>query len=260
MNMKQAGTRLAIVSLMTVLVAACATQSGGSSAKGWNVDELSKALTASSRPQADKARDADRKPAQLMTFLGVAPGMTVLDVIAAGGYVTDALAVAVGPSGKVYTQNPPGVLRAREGANDKALTERLANNRLPNVVRVDSDLPAAAIPPGSVDVAITAMNLHDIYNRDAAAAATFAKNVYATLKPGGVFGVIDHMGVVGGENAKLHRMPKQAAIDVLKSAGFTLEEESNVLANPADDHTKGVFDTTLRGKTDQFVLRLRKPK
>jgi len=260
MKIDLAPMRLAITAIAAVLVSACATQSGGSAAKAWKVDDLSKALAASSRPQADKARDADRKPAQLMTFLGVEPGMTTLDVIAAGGYVTDVLAVAVGPTGKVYTQNPPGLLRARDGANDKALTERMANNRLPNVTRVDSDLPAAAIPAGSVDVAVTAMNLHDIYNRDAAAATTFAKNIYATLKPGGVFGVIDHVGVVGGENAKLHRMPKQAAIDVLKSAGFTLEQESNVLANAADDHTKGVFDASLRGKTDQFVLKMRKPK
>ena len=251
--------RRAFIGLASVVLVTGALQSGAAS-KGWTVDALSKALSSSSRPQADKDRDADRKPAQLMTFFGAEPGMNALDVIAAGGYMTDVLAVAVGPKGKVYTQNPPMLLRMREGANDKALTERLANNRVPNVVRVDSDLPAAAIPAGSVDIAVTAMNLHDLYNRDPAAATTFAKNVYDALKPGGVFGVVDHVGVAGGENAKLHRMPKQAAIDTLKAAGFTLEEESNVLANPADDHTKGVFDGSLRGKTDQFVLKMRKPK
>jgi predicted methyltransferase len=259
MNIHSSVLRRAFIGLAGVAFVAGALQTSAAS-KGWTVDSLSKALTSSSRPQADKDRDADRKPAQLMTFFGVEPGMTALDVIAAGGYMSDVLAVAVGPKGKVYIQNPPMVLQSRGGANEKALTERAANNRLPNAVRVDSDFPAASIPPGSVDVAITAMNLHDIYNRDAAAAGAFAKNVYDTLKPGGVFGVVDHVGVVGGDNAKLHRMPKQAAIDVLKSAGFTVEEESNVLANSADDHTKGVFDASLRGKTDQFVLKMRKPK
>ena len=104
------------------------------------------------------------------------------------------------------------------------------------------------------------MNLHDIYNRDAAAGQKFLKDVFTTLKPGGVFGVIDHVGNLGGENQKLHRMPKSVAIDGAKAAGFVVEAESNVLAHPNDDHTKAVFDPTLRGKTDQSALKLRKPK
>ena len=91
-----------------------------------------------------------------MQFFGVKPGMTTVDIIALGGYVTEALSVAVGPNGKVYAQNPPVALQLRDGMYAKALTDRLANNRLPNVVRVDGDLPASSqIPLGSVDVAIT---------------------------------------------------------------------------------------------------------
>jgi predicted methyltransferase len=84
--------------------------------------------------------------------------------------------------------------------------------------------------------------------------------MYAALKPGGVLAVIDHVGVAGQDNAKLHRMLPQQARDVLTKAGFTIEAESKLLANPADDHTKIVFDPSVRGHTDQFVFRARKPR
>jgi predicted methyltransferase len=234
--------------------------SGQSPAKSWKTPDLAAALAAPTRPQADRDRDADRKPADSVVFFGVQPGMTVLDVWAAGGYFTEVLSVAVGPTGKVYSQNPPILLKVRDGANDKAITQRLADNRLANVVRVDSDLPAAAIPPGSVDIAVTALNFHDVHNRDAAAGIAFMKSVYTELKPGGVFAVIDHVGVDSANNAQLHRVPKHFAVDAAKAAGFTVEAESPLLAHAADDHSKVVFDPALRGKTDQFILKLRKPK
>lgn len=260
-------SRLTSAVAAAMLIAACATNSGppggqANTKASWSTAELTKALAAPSRPEADRARDADRKPAELMNFFGVKQGMTVVDIIAADGYLSEVLAVTVGPSGKVYIQNPPRMLQMRNGAADKALTTRLANNRLPNAVRADGDLPIASIPDNSVDFAITAMNLHDLYNapNGATTAQGFMKNVLSMLKPGGVFGVIDHAGVAGGDNTRLHRMQKQQAIDVAKAAGFVLDAESALLASSSDDHTKGVFDPTLRGKTDQFVLRLRKPK
>lgn len=246
---------LAIAMLGLTFVAAQAASNNT-----WKTTDLSKALDVQSRPQADRDRDADRKPADTLTFMGVEKGMAVVDVVAAGGYFTEVLSIAVGPRGKVYMQNPPAMLKFRDDAYDKAATERVAGDRLPNVVRVDSDFPAVAIAPGSVDFAITALNLHDVYNRDAAAGEAFLKSVYDVLKPGGVFGVIDHVGNEGANNATLHRMPKQSAVDAAKKAGFTVDAESPLLAHPGDDHTKGVFDPTLRGKTDQFVLKLRKPK
>ena len=223
--------------------------------------DLAAALATADRPAEDKARDADRKPAELMQFFGVKPGMTTVDIIALGGYITEVLSVAVGPNGKVYAQNPPIALQLRDGMYAKAITERLANNRLKNVVRVDADLPATAqIPPGSVDVAITAMNYHDVRNQNPANGPGFLKAVYMMLKPGGVFGVTDHVGNDGADNAALHRIPKHFLLEDAKAAGFTIDGESDMLAHAADDHTKVVFDPTLRGKTDQFVVRLRKPK
>jgi predicted methyltransferase len=109
------------------------------------------------------------------------------------------------------------------------------------------------------DAAITALNLHDIYNGQGgeAAAVAFAKGVYDALKPGAVFGVIDHVGIAGQNNAQFHRMELAAARDVLTKAGFRIEAESAVLANPADDHTKPVRD--LARHTDQLLIRARKP-
>lgn len=242
-----------------IALGGCAASAGGGAKNGWTTNELSAALAAPTRSQEDRNRDADRKPAELMTFFGVERGMTAVDLIASGGYMTDVLAVAVGPNGKVYAQNPPAFLQFGGGRYDKAMTARLANDRLPNVVRVDADLPASAqIPAGSVDFAITALNLHDFYNRDAAAGQKFLKDVHSMLKPGGVLGLIDHVGVAGADNTKLHRMQKNDAIAAAKAAGFTVEAESNLLAHSTDDHTKGPFDPALRGKTDQFILKLRK--
>jgi predicted methyltransferase len=244
-----------------LLVGGCASSGGGGSKNAWTTADLSTALASQTRPQEDRNRDSDRKPAELMTFFGVERGMTTLDLLASGGYMTEVLAVAVGPTGKVYAQNPPAFLRYNNGAYDKAMGTRVAGNRLPNVVRVDADLPAASlVPAASVDVAITALNLHDLYNRDKAAAQKFLKDVHSMLKPGGVLGVIDHVGVTGADNQKLHRMQKADAIAAAKEAGFAVEAESNLLAHATDDHTKGPFDPALRGKTDQFVLKLRKGK
>jgi predicted methyltransferase len=263
--MKLAHVRLGIIVCVAALACVgCASSGGGSQGSlqnRWTTNELKAALANPSRPQADRDRDADRKPAELMTFFGVERGMTALDLMASGGYMTEVLATTVGSNGKVYAQNPPAFLRFNNGAYDKALTERLANGRLPNVARVDADLPASdRIPAGSVDFAITAMNLHDIFNRDRAAAEKFMSDVFTLLKPNGVFGVIDHVGLAGADNQRLHRMTKEDAIALAKAAGFAVEAESDLLANPQDDHTKGPFDPALRGKTDQFVLKLRKPK
>jgi predicted methyltransferase len=246
----------------SLLVAACASGPTTSTASGsknaWTSEALATALSTPTRPQADRDRDADRKPAQLMTFFGVQRGMTAVDVMASGGYMTEVLSIAVGPTGKVYAQNPVAFLQYNNGMYGKAIGERVANNRLPNVTRLDGEL--STIAPNSIDVAVTALNLHDIYNRDPKQAQAFVKAVFDALKPGGVFGVVDHVGVAGSDNAKLHRMTKQQAIDVAKAAGFTVEAESDVLAHASDDHTKGPFDPSLRGKTDQFTLKLRKPK
>ena len=219
------------------------------------VTRMRTALAAPDRPAENKARDAGRKPIEAVQFFGIKTGNTVVDMIAAGGWFTEVLSAAVGPTGKVYSQNPAFLVQADA---EKALLARLGNAEAIHV-----PLDQAGIT-GKVDAVVTAQNLHDIYNGfggqpgGEAPAVEFLKAIHAVLKPGGVLGVIDHVGVAGQDNAMLHRIPIQQARDAITKAGFTIEAESTILANPADDHTKGVFDPSIRGKTDQFMIRARK--
>lgn len=222
--------------------------------------DLRDALAADSRPAEDRARDAGRKPADVIELLGIEPGMDVIDFIAAGGYYTEVLSNAVGPEGSVVAQNPQRVLEMRDSANDKALQARI-DSRLDNVTRLDKGVGEMTADDGPFDAGLTALNLHDIYNSTGEEATVQALQiVYSVLKPGGVFGVIDHAGDEGADNASLHRMPKADAIRVAEAAGFEVEEDSDLLSNSDDDHTINVFDEAIRGNTDRFLLKLRKPE
>ncbi|MEN8181108.1 MAG: SAM-dependent methyltransferase [Myxococcota bacterium] len=221
---------------------------------------LAQSLAGEGRPEADRVRDAGRKPAEVVAFLGIEPGMTVIDLIAAGGYYTEVLSLAVGPTGTVYAQNSPFVLKMREGANDKALTARLAGDRLANVERRDREMSELTLPPSSMDAALTALNFHDIYNgRGPEAAQGFLAAVSRLLKPGGILGLIDHAGSPDGDDAKLHRIDEDRVVAAVTEAGFEIDARSELLRNPDDDRSRSVFDPDIRGRTDRFVLRLRKP-
>lgn len=222
-----------------------------------NADAIRKAIDSPQRSAEDKARDADRKPAEVLAFLELQPGMTVLDVMASGGWYTEVLSLAVGEEGKVYAQNTPAFLQFRDGAYDKALNKRLENERLNNVVRLDKDFAHLGLKD-EVDLALSALNFHDIYNRSEEEALAMLQAILQALKPGGVFGLIDHNGDPEADNASLHRMPKADAIAVARKAGFEVSQ-SDLLANPDDDHTQGVFAPGMRGKTDRFLLKLTKP-
>jgi predicted methyltransferase len=233
----------------------------GIGAGAGDTGDLARSLASPERPEADRARDAGRRPADVIAFLGVEPGMTALDLIAAGGYYTEVLSLAVGPEGRVYAQNPPFVLKYRDGANDKALTARLAGDRLENVERLDRDLAELELAAGSIDVAITALNFHDVYNgRGPEVAESFLAAVYRLLSPGGVLGLIDHAGNPGADNEGLHRIEEGRVDAAVRAAGFEIEAKSDLLRNPVDDHTRNVFDPEIRGRTDRFLMRLRKPR
>jgi len=222
--------------------------------------DLRSLLASDERSADDRARDANRRPADVIEFLGIEPGMRVIDVIAAGGYYTEVLSLAVGPEGHVVAQNPQAVLEFRDGANEKAISARLAGNRLPNVSRSNGNFDEVPTTDGLYDAAITALNFHDLYNgRGPDVALASLQAINALLKPGGVFGIIDHVGVADADNAALHRIEPSKAIETAEAAGFVVEAQSDLLANPMDDHTQGVFAEGLRGHTDRFLLRLRKP-
>jgi predicted methyltransferase len=248
---------MAIVNRTTWTLAVCLLSSalgGLAQAQDEQAARMRSALAAPARPAEDKERDAVRKPIETVQFLGIETGQTVIDVIAAGGWFTEVLSAAVGPTGKVLAQNPEFFV-SRPGF---AETEKQRHDRLGNVEAVHGELAANGVV-AHADAAITALNLHDLYNgqNGEATAVAFAKGVYDALKPGGVFGVIDHVGIAGQDNASFHRLQLAQARDVLTKAGFRIEAESNLLASPADDHTKGVRD--MARQTDQFLIRARKP-
>jgi len=221
--------------------------------------DLATRLADPARPEDDRARDAGRQPAAVVAFLGIGPGMTVVDLIAAGGYYTEVLSLAVGPRGKVYAHNTSFTLEIRDGANDEAMSERLAGGRLPNVERLDREVEDLGLEPGSIDAALTALNFHDVYNaRGPEAARGFLRVVIGILKPGGVLGIVDHSGGRGDDEA-LHRIDEALVIAAAEEVGFAVEASSDVLRNPSDDRMRNVFAEGLRGHTDRFVLRLRKP-
>jgi predicted methyltransferase len=221
--------------------------------------DIAAALAAAMRSEEDVARDAGRKPAEVLEFLEVRPGMDVIDLMAAGGWYSEVLSIVVGDGGSVTAQNPPLILSFRDGAYGVALSERIGD-RLGNVTRLDSGWAELGASGAQYDFALSALNLHDAYYLESPeVAAQMMAAVYAVLKPGAVFGVIDHVGKPDRPNSELHRIDKAIATDLATAAGFTVEAESDILANTEDDHAQNVFSDGIRGSTDRFLLKLRKP-
>ena len=217
------------------------------------------ALADAARPEADRARDADRQPAALLAFAGVHSGQRVIELVPGRGYFTRILSAVVGASGAVAAYVPEEMA----GAASKPLEAIGAVAAEPgrgNVRVVHAPL-AAPLPAEPADVVWTSLNYHDLHNIAAFDAGVFNRHVFEALKPGGVYVVIDHAAAAGAPLAvgrSLHRIDKALVIREIEAAGFVLDGESSVLANPADTHDKPVFDPALRGHTDQFVLRFRK--
>jgi predicted methyltransferase len=218
---------------------------------------LGAAQTATQRPAAAPAPDPALKVPEVIAFMGIKPGDHVADII--GGKLTASLAQAVGPRGKVYAIETAEVVKV----HPQALTamQGLAAQS-PNVV-VSADPIVAALPSG-LDVVLIRQNYHDLYDKfmGPADVPAFDRAVYAALKPGGVFVVLDHAAATGSDintTETLHRIdPARVKADLL-AVGFELDGESTILANPADDHSKKIFDPSIRGHTDQFLFRFRKP-
>lgn len=217
------------------------------------------AVAAADRPAADKERDADRKPAELISFAAIRSGQTVADLLPGGGYFTRLLSSVVGPQGRVFAVVPSeSTARDPKAADGVKAIAAQPNHRNVSVVVTPRDTLAL---PQPADVAWTSDNYHDIVNGGPGASAAFNAAVFKALKPGGIYIIIDHAAKAGATDApnKLHRIdPAQVKAEV-QAAGFQLVEESNVLARPTDTHELPIFDPSLRGRTDQFVLKFRRP-
>ncbi len=222
---------------------------------------IAKALADPSRPAAEIARDAARHPGEILAMAEVKPGDTVVDYIMGGGYFTRLLSGAVGPKGAVYAFQPTEFIRfkAQYGEDQKTVAAALPNVKPLTGPMVGLDLP------DDVDLVITVQNYHDQHLKPfpADTAAKANAEIFKSLKPGGVFLVVDHAATAGSGIAdadRLHRIDVAAVKSEIEAAGFKLEAESPLLASSADPHTASVFDPSIRGRTDQFILKFRKPK
>ncbi len=217
------------------------------------------AVADSSRPTEDVKRDPDRKPAETLAFAGVKPGASVVDLLPGGGYFTRIMAGAVGAKGHVYADVPdilasnPRYVPLIAGLKDFAAAH--ANT---TVTVGDVTKPLA---PAPVDIVFTAQNYHDFHNLPGEGWKAINKAAYDSLKPGGVYVVLDHVGAAGtgvSQTKTLHRIEPAAITSEVEAAGFKLIGTSEVLKDPADDHSKSVFDPAIRGKTDQIILKFKK--
>jgi predicted methyltransferase len=223
------------------------------------------AFASPDRPAADREQDERRRAKQVLAFLGVKAGWRVIDVFSAGGYNTELLARTVGVKGQVIAWNNPAYAKFAA----KGIAERYKDERLGNVRRLTAEPDELELAPDSLDGALVVMSYHDAYWRpkdgsfDRTDPAVLVAKLYRTLKPGGVVVVQDHVAKAGGDPAtvadKLHRIDPELVKRDFEKAGFRFDAESDVLKHPDDDHSKLVFDETIRGRTDQFVYRFRKP-
>lgn len=219
------------------------------------------ALADPARPAADRERDAARKPAELLAFAGIAPGQKVGDFVMGGGYLTRILAGAVGAKGKVYAFQPAEFIAFKKqyGDDQAAIDAAYAN-----VDAVAGPFAAPAFPE-PLDAIITVQNFHDLYLKPfpEGTGAKASAALFAALKPGGTLVVVDHSAAAGSGTTlsdSLHRIDKAAVIAALTGAGFKLEATSDLYKRADDPLTANVFDPGIRGKTDQFTLRFRKPE
>ncbi|WP_372787076.1 class I SAM-dependent methyltransferase [Phenylobacterium sp.] len=222
---------------------------------------IAAALADKARPAADTARDAARKPGELLALAEVKPGQKVADFMMGGGYFTRILSPAVGPSGKVYAYQSAEFVgfRATYGTDQ---TKVVADYK--NVVPLTAPIATAGLPDG-LDLVLTVQNYHDLHLKafPAETSDTANKEIFKALKPGGLYVIVDHAAAPGSPLTVAdtqHRIDEAIVKKEVEAAGFKLVAEDKMLANPADPHDKLVFDASIRGKTDQFVLKYRKPK
>lgn len=226
---------------------------------------LADAVAQPTRSATYLALDADRKPVEVLEFAGLQRGMRVLDVGTGGGYYTEILAQAVGPAGAVVGWNGPAFARR---ANVSAALGKI-RGRYSNVTFYATPTTSMALPKDSFDLVLLHLMFHDFYWESAEFGFAkvdpnqVARELFAATRSGGAVVVADHVAEAGreprAEVERSHRIDPAVVRAAFDAAGFRFEEESPLLRRADDDHSKRVFDPTIRGKTDRFLFRFRRP-
>jgi predicted methyltransferase len=249
--------------LRTLLPALLVTGAGLAATSSAVPAYLAAAIANPSRPAEDVARDADRKPAETLMFAGLAPGQQIAELLPGGGYFTRIMSKAVGANGHVYAVVPAPRPDAAPNAPDfaarvKAIAADPAYSNVTVVVEPFAQLKT----PVPVDLVWTSQNYHDLHNLPGLDLAVFNQMVFDALKPGGTYLILDHAtepGAGASQTSTLHRIDPQTVKQEVLAAGFVYDGQSDVLRNPQDPHTAKVFDPAIRGRTDQFILKFKKP-
>lgn len=221
------------------------------------------AVADGARPDTDRQRDGSRKPAETLAFTGVKPGAQIAELIPGGGYFTRLFSKAVGSSGHVYALVPARSPDAPADAPDFAARVKAiaADPNYANVSVVVEPFTRLGVP-APVDLLWTSQNYHDLHNFPGLDVGVFNKMVFDDLKPGGIYLILDHSAEAGsgGRDTKtLHRIDVEAVKAEVLAAGFVFVGSSDLLRQPGDNRTLKVFDPSVRGNTDQFILKFRKP-
>ena len=222
-------------------------------------DPILAAVSHPDRMESDRERDQNRHPALVLDFFGIKPGMIVGDIMAGDGYYTEILSRTVGQDGQVYCQNTAIPLRVFA---DAPLTARLLGNRLPNVIRLDTEFEDAGLPT-NLDAALLIRFYHD-FEWQKVDRGVFNALVFKSLNTGGLFGVVDHHAREGAginEGKRLHRIEADLVRKEIEAAGFVFEAESNILFDPEDTLDWKIFSSDHGGQdtTSRFVYLFRKP-
>jgi predicted methyltransferase len=250
---------------LTILAAALALSGTAPLVAAPQPPTMAAAVAATDRTADNVKLDAGRKPAQLLQFLGLKRGMHVLDLFGANAYWAEIEAPVVGPKGHVTVWQPTQFYRDK---TKQSFGEFAAKHT--NVSIVTSPFEAPALPKNYADFVILNDNYHDTYWQNEKYGIpkmdpnAFLKAIYAAMKPGAVIGVIDHVALpnddVRATVEKFHRIDPEVVKADFKRAGFVLAGSSDMLRNPADPHSTDPFDESIKGKTDRFVFKFRKPR
>lgn len=219
-------------------------------------------VAASDRDVADRALDEGRKPAELLSFMQVQPGMRIAELGAGGGYTTELLARTVGDTGAVYAQNSDFILKRFA---EKPLTERLQKPIMKHVVRVDRDFDSP-LPEDvhDLDIVVNVLFYHDTVWQKVDR-PRMNQAIFAALKPGGTYVIVDHSTLPGkglSEVETLHRIEESVLKSEIEQAGFRLVASSDFLRNAADTRDWSTSPRVVgekRGTSDRFVLKFQKP-